>query len=107
LIAVLFMLDANQPAWAVACLIAGAVSVLQGIAINMLFKAGAEVTRLLKKSNGLKFSGEISQPVIRVVADYVCSVCGASANVDAQTKCYKCGARFEPGSIKGKTESSS
>jgi hypothetical protein len=59
-----------------------------------LFKAGAEVVRLLKKLNGLKFSGEITQPIASDSSSYKCSGCNASV-VYWQEKCESCGARFE------------
>jgi len=94
----LFLLLAGQITWAVVCAIAATIAFAQGVVINTLFKTGAEAIRLLKKSNGLKFSGEISQPTEQLdgMVAYTCSACGASVFPRAQTKCGKCGAEFGP-----------
>ena len=78
--------------------IAAILAFTQGALIGTLCKAGAEIIRLLKKSNGLKFSGEISQPTDQLdgVVSYTCSACGAPVVPRAQTKCAKCGAEFGP-----------
>jgi DNA-directed RNA polymerase subunit RPC12/RpoP len=94
----LVLFDDNQHAWGIACLIAAAVCVLQGVAINILFKAGGDVIRLLKKLNGLKYGGEISKATERLsfATSYACSDCGAPINTASQGKCGKCGAGFGP-----------
>jgi hypothetical protein len=68
-------------------------------AINrILFKAGAEIVRLFKKLNGLKFSGKITQPNGSeddiAPSSEKCSACGNIANKSSE-KCTYCGARFE------------
>jgi DNA-directed RNA polymerase subunit RPC12/RpoP len=99
-----FGLAANgEGSLAGACCIAAIVAFVQGALVHKLCKAGAEIIRLLKKSNGLKFSGQISQPtgLLEGALFYVCSACGASVP-PSETKCVVCGAEFEPGLIKGK-----
>lgn len=61
LFAALILIVEGQITWAGVSCIAGIVAFVQGAVINTLFGAGAEIIRLLKKSNGVKFSGEISQ----------------------------------------------
>lgn len=70
----------------------GVVAIFVSAVNRILFKAGAEVIRLLKKLNGLKFSGEITQPVAFDV--YKCSACGASVD-SSSDRCYPCGAIFK------------
>ena len=41
----------------------GISSILWGIIVEILFSSGAEIIRLLKKLNGLKYEGTISQPL--------------------------------------------
>jgi DNA-directed RNA polymerase subunit RPC12/RpoP len=101
LIAACVLLVIGQTTWAVVCCIAAIVAFVQGAVLERLFKAGAEIIRLLKKFNGLKFSGQISQPtgLLDDALFYVCSACGASV-ASAETKCARCGAEFEPGLTK-------
>jgi hypothetical protein len=82
----------NETGTGVNLLCVGFVSMLAG-AINRIFlKAGAEIIRLLKKTSGLKFSGEITQPI---ASNYCkCSICGTLAESHDE-KCYACGAKFE------------
>lgn len=70
----------------------GVVSLIQGIVLSVIFNAGGEIIRLLKKLNGLKFSGKISEstPVFLLK----CSECGHV--VDKYDKiCPNCGKEFE------------
>ena len=84
----------GQIAAAGACCIIAFVTFVRGVVINTLFKAGAEIIRLLKKSNGLKFIGEISQPTAQQDTRRYCSACGEFV-YRSQTKCPGCGAEFE------------
>jgi DNA-directed RNA polymerase subunit RPC12/RpoP len=73
--------------------IVGIIALWQGFVFNTLFRGGAEVIRLLKKSNGLKFSGEVSPPTIS--HGYRCSACGTWLAAGDLSKCNSCGAEFE------------
>jgi len=44
---------------------AGVISVIQGITFWVVGKIFAEILRLLKKQNGVQYSGEISETVLR------------------------------------------
>ena len=70
----------------------GVYILIHGIALFILMKAGAEVIRLLKKLNGLKFGGKISEPEIETQLQ--CSECGQIVSED-DLKCTKCGKEFE------------
>jgi DNA-directed RNA polymerase subunit RPC12/RpoP len=97
LLVALMLFFFEQPMWAGACCIIAVVAFVQGALINTVCKAGGEIIRLLKKSNGLKYSGGISQPTMQLdgVVSYTCAACGASVVPRAQTKCAKCGVEFE------------
>lgn len=69
---------------------AAVASIIQGIFFYIVFRAGAEVIRLLKKLAGLPFSGEISKPW----EIYHCSECQQSID-NYQSSCPKCGAKFQ------------
>jgi DNA-directed RNA polymerase subunit RPC12/RpoP len=103
LLVALLLFLAGEGTWASVCFLSAVVVFVQGAMIYTLCKAGAEIIRLLKKSNGLKFSGKISQPtgLLDDALFYVCSACGASVH-PAQMRCTGCGAEFEPGLTKGK-----
>jgi len=66
--------------------------IFAGAVNRILFRAAAEVIRLLKKLNRLKFSGKISEPETLNV--YTCSSCGTSIYEDAES-CYSCNAKFK------------
>jgi DNA-directed RNA polymerase subunit RPC12/RpoP len=73
--------------------IALAVAVcFQSWIFNVFMKAAAEIIRLLKKSSGLEYSGQISQPTIEMSP--VCSNCSISVTHE-QKRCQCCGAFFE------------
>lgn len=72
--------------------VVGVVAIAQGFVMWVLFRAGAEIIRLLKKSNGLKFTGEITQPVAHHI--YRCSLCGMFFESPNKKQC-SCGAVFE------------
>jgi DNA-directed RNA polymerase subunit RPC12/RpoP len=74
-------------------LIVGAAAVVQGFVIRLLFVAGAEIIRLLKDSNRLRFTGKITQ--LSVHRSYKCSRCNATAK-PTQVRCSRCGAEFFP-----------
>jgi len=92
LLVALFLLNQEGGATLTWFIIA-AVAVVQGVVLYVLFKAGAEIIRLLKKSVGLKFSGQISQPTPSV-ATYTCSACGQPVDPNSK-RCLGCGAQFD------------
>ncbi len=65
----------------------------QGIIFWILFKAGSEIIRLLKKLNGLPYGGIISKTVGGGV-EYSCTKCGASVSPNSNF-CTQCGANFD------------
>ena len=67
--------------------------IAQGIIFWILFKAGAEIIRLLKKLNGLPYGGAISETYASVTA-YTCTECGAPTAPNAKY-CTNCGVSFE------------
>lgn len=71
--------------------VVGFAAIVQGFVMWVLFRAGAEIIRLLKKSNGLKFTGKITQPVTH--HSYKCSLCGEANTADSK-RCWSCGAEF-------------
>jgi hypothetical protein len=71
----------------------GVVGLFQGIIAWVIFKAGADVIRLLKKLNGLPFAGVISATKPQNVTGYECTECHAPVAPDA-TACPKCGTKF-------------
>jgi hypothetical protein len=82
----------NETPVGVDLLCVGVIAIFVSMVNRILFRAGAEVIRLLKKMNGLKFSGEISEPKAFNVSK--CSACGAS--VDSFSKrCHSCGLKFK------------
>jgi DNA-directed RNA polymerase subunit RPC12/RpoP len=106
LIAALLLLVDREFTWAAACCGFAVVAFMQGAVVITMCKLGAEIIRLLKKSNGLKYSGEISQPTDQLdeVVSYECSACGAPVPMfRPHIKCVVCGAEFEPGLAKEKT----
>lgn len=68
----------------------------QGIIFMILFQAGAEVIRLLKKLNNLPYSGTISNEKEATVEvnDYTCSECGSVVDKNAKY-CAACGVKLE------------
>lgn len=71
----------------------GIGSTAQGIIFWIVFKASAEVIRLLKKLNGISYTGDISGTVDNSV-EYSCTDCGAPVTSDSKF-CPNCGASFE------------
>ena len=67
--------------------------IAQGIVFWILFKAGAEVIRLLKKLNGLPYGAVISETAGSGV-EYTCTECGAPVAPMANY-CTHCGVNFE------------
>ncbi|HQF42560.1 MAG TPA: zinc-ribbon domain-containing protein [Ignavibacteriaceae bacterium] len=67
--------------------------IAQGIVFWILFKAGAEVIRLLKKLNGLQYDGVISGTE-GSGTEYTCTECGTPVAPDAKF-CTNCGVSFE------------
>ena len=91
---VAFNSDHDETGIGVDLLCVGFISILAGAVNRIFLRAGAEIIRLLKKISGLKFSGEITQPVTSDSSSYKCSDCGASA-FSWSEKCASCGAKFE------------
>jgi len=71
----------------------GIGALAQGIIAWILFQAGAEVIRLLKKLNGLPYAGTISETK-GVEEGFECPECHASVAADAKV-CPKCGGKFD------------
>lgn len=67
------------------------ITLAQGIIFSIMFKAAAEVVRLLKKLNELPYGGEISELSF---GGYKCNECGASVNQN-ENICPLCGVSFE------------
>ena len=80
--------DGLSPIWIAYSII----SLIQGIALFIILKAGADVIRLLKKFNGLKFGGKISEP--ETVYNFKCSECDNPVS-EYDQKCDKCGKEFK------------
>jgi hypothetical protein len=72
------------------CLFLGISSIASGIITRTIFCAAAEHIRLMKKSNGLKYSGAITQPACR----YMCSNC-KTVLFGPMPKCENCNAWFD------------
>ena len=64
----------------------------QGILFWILFRAGAEVVRLLKKLNGLPYAGSISKTEGETPS-YVCTDCGAQVSL-IDKLCTQCGSKL-------------
>jgi DNA-directed RNA polymerase subunit RPC12/RpoP len=71
--------------------IVGVAAIVQGVVAWLLFRAGAEVIRLLKQINRSRFTGKITQRSVQ--RSHKCSLCGATV-APAQAKCFRCGAEF-------------
>jgi len=67
--------------------------IAQGIIFWILFEAGAEVIRLLKKLNGLPYGGKISETYGNGT-EYTCTECGTPVAPNAKF-CTNCGVNFE------------
>jgi hypothetical protein len=72
-------------------LMAAVYSLLSGLLAGAILRAGADVVRLLKKMNGIEYSGSISAAKRVESVWYKCSECGASLPYLMQ-RCEKCGA---------------
>lgn len=86
--------SAGEP---VSIIIAGFLILLIGVMYWIIFQAGAEVIRLLKKLNRIPYSGTISGIQIdseENEIDYECTDCHAKVSRDSDF-CPKCGAKFE------------
>ena len=73
-------------------IVLGIGALAQGIIFWVLFRAGSEVIRLLKKLNHLPFGGSISEAE-GGGSEYTCTDCGEPASEEAQF-CTKCGSKF-------------
>ena len=71
----------------------GIGALAQGIVFWILFQAGAEVIRLLKKLNGLPYGGTISETAGEG-SEYKCTDCGAPVTPDSKF-CTQCGTKFD------------
>ncbi|MGB5107233.1 MAG: hypothetical protein WBP29_07890 [Candidatus Zixiibacteriota bacterium] len=65
---------------------------LQGWIVHVLLAAGADVLRLLKKQNGLEFTGEINE--VHQTEVYKCSDCGAVLGSNS-LQCPGCKSKLE------------
>lgn len=74
-------------------IIIGILALLQGIIAWILFRAGGEVIRLLKKLNGLPYAGFISETE-GSEEGFECSECHSPVSADAKV-CPKCGAELD------------
>ena len=81
----------SQVAIGVDLLCVGLVTICVASVNRILFRAGAELIRLLKKLNGLKYAGSITQPVEFNV--YKCSSCSSPLGLD-QKQCFGCGGKI-------------
>jgi DNA-directed RNA polymerase subunit RPC12/RpoP len=71
----------------------GITALVTGFVLRLLFRAGAQIIRLLQEANrSNRFTGKITQLSVR--RSYVCSRCNAAALPD-QTRCVSCGAEFK------------
>lgn len=70
----------------------GIAAIAQGIIFSIIFRAGAEIVRLLKRLNGLPYAGSISETTGETKS-YLCSDCGAQASV-VDKVCTQCGAKL-------------
>ena len=71
----------------------GVAALLQGIVFWILFEAGAEVIRLLKKIAGLPYAGRISE-TDGGGESFSCSDCGAPVSV-IDKFCTQCGSKLD------------
>jgi hypothetical protein len=89
----LFVAAANAPAVLGSSLVGfGLAAILNGIAAYVVFRAGAEIIRLLKKLCNLPFDGTISAP--REEKHLRCSQCDTIAFF-SEASCRTCQATFE------------
>jgi hypothetical protein len=65
----------DQAGMGVDLLCVGAALIFASAVNRILFRAGAEMIRLLKKIAGLKFSGKITEPIASDHSFYKCSAC--------------------------------
>ena len=77
----------------------GLGALAQGVIAWIMFQAGAESIRILKKLNGLPYAGSISEAkaVSEVSAPgegFECTICHTDVPADAKV-CPKCGAKFD------------
>jgi hypothetical protein len=83
----------------------GVVALVQGIVMLIVFRAGADVIRLLKKLNGMPYGGEIAEAKPVLSSDmsqasseemkfFECSECKTEVPANSKT-CPKCGVKFE------------
>lgn len=86
--------DASQKTgFSVLWIAIGIGALAQGVIAWILFQAGAEAIRLLKKLNGLPYAGVISET--KGSEEYFeCTDCHTRVSSDANV-CPKCGAKFD------------
>jgi hypothetical protein len=82
----------DQEVMGVELLCVAAAFIFAGVVNTNLFDAAAEVIRLLKKLNGLQYSGNITKP--QSFEEHKCSGCGNLLNSTSE-HCYECGAKLE------------
>lgn len=73
-------------------LVLAVVGLIQGIALYLVFMAGAEMIRLLKKLNNLPYTGRISGRM-RIHTTHNCSGCGKKVAARAE-QCPRCKSVF-------------
>jgi predicted RNA-binding Zn-ribbon protein involved in translation (DUF1610 family) len=80
-------------------IVIGVVTLIQGIILWILFLAGADIIRLLKRLNGLPYGGTISG-LREDVISFRCPECGELTNFESKY-CTQCGTNLqnEQGSI--------
>ncbi|MCC6962018.1 MAG: hypothetical protein IT585_02080 [candidate division Zixibacteria bacterium] len=71
----------------------GVGAFIQGWIVSVLLRAGADIVRLLKKQNGLEFSGDINRMLQSDV--YSCSECGESFNESYFGECPRCKSKLD------------
>jgi hypothetical protein len=86
--------DWGQDGLSISWVAFGSLSLIQGIIIFILLNAGAEIIRLLKKQNGLKYGGKISEA--KPILELHCSNCDSRLPPsEADIKCIKCGEELD------------
>jgi hypothetical protein len=71
----------------------GIGALAQGVVFWILFQAGAEVIRLLKKIGGLPYAGRISETKGEGES-FVCTDCGAPVSI-LDKYCTQCGSKLD------------
>ena len=92
-IVLLANLDSERSASpAVMCFAFAIACFLQGYVFCVFFRGMAEMVRLLKKANGIKYSDKITEAA--TLTRWQCSRCSTPVVVANQKKCPECGSKF-------------